>query len=75
MTRMPRQLDLDLQGSDLPFELDLPAEKALCKAGISCLDDLSSFHESEIRRLQGVGPNVVRTLRTALAEKGLSFAG
>ena len=72
MTRMPRYLDL--QESDLPLELDVPAERALCQAGISCLDELTAFSESDIKRLDGVGPRMVGTLRSALAEKGLSFA-
>ncbi len=48
---------------DLPAGLSQPAQRALAGAGISQLQQLSSFREGEIKQL-----------RQALAERGLSFA-
>ena len=60
--------------NDLPAKLGAPAERALTGAGIQKLEDLTRFSEKEIKKLHGVGPNALGKLRTALAEKGLSFA-
>jgi hypothetical protein len=72
MTRMPRYLELE--ESDLPETLGEPAEHALCGAGISCLKDLATFSERQVRQLHGIGPNALGKLRTALTQRGLSFA-
>jgi DNA-directed RNA polymerase alpha subunit len=50
-----------------------PAQRALAGAGIHNLHQLANFSEDEIRKLHGIGPNALAQLRTALAEKGLSF--
>ena len=64
----------DQQGNDLPRELAAPARRALAGAGISRLQQLTEFSETEIKQLHGIGPNALDQLRRALASKGLSFA-
>jgi hypothetical protein len=63
----------DQQSSDLP-KLAHPAQRALAKAGIQRLEQLTRFSEDEIKRLHGIGPNALKQLRQALSAKGLSFA-
>lgn len=58
---------------DLPVKLGAPAERALAKAGIKNLKQLSKFSEAEIKQLHGVGPNALGKLRQALAEQGLAY--
>ena len=58
---------------DLPAGLAGPARRALASANIQALNQLAGFTEAEISRLHGIGPNALKTLRLALAEKGLSF--
>lgn len=60
--------------SDLPEKLGAPAQRALDGAGIKNLKQLTKFTEAEIKKLHGIGPNALRKLRQALADKGLSFA-
>jgi hypothetical protein len=62
------------QESDLPVKLSQPAQRALAGAGIQRLEQLSGFSEAEIKQLHGIGPNALTQLRSALAEKDLSFA-
>lgn len=59
---------------DLPAGLAQPAQRALDGAGIRRLEQLTQFSEAEIKRLHGIGPNALATLRQALSDKGLSFA-
>ena len=61
------------QENDLP-RLAQPAQRALAGAGIQHLQQLTKFSEAEIKRLHGIGPNALKSLHRALAEKGLSFA-
>ena len=60
--------------SDLP-KLAAPAQRALAAAHIQRLEQLTHFTEADIKQLHGIGPNALETLRRALADKGLSFAG
>ncbi|MET8873436.1 DNA-binding protein [Nocardia sp. NPDC004604] len=60
--------------SDLPAKLGKPAERALAAAGIQHLSDLTSWTERDVAALHGVGPAAIAELRTALAERGKSFA-
>jgi hypothetical protein len=62
------------QKSDLPIELARPAQRALYEAGYLRLEQLTKVSETEIKQLHGIGPNTIKTLRRALAAKGLSFA-
>ena len=58
--------------SDLP-KLGSPAQRALAGAGITQLEQLTEMSEKELAQLHGIGPNAVKTLRQALAQKGLTF--
>lgn len=60
--------------SGLPSGLAQPALRALSAAGITRLEQLTVFTEAEIKALHGIGPNALKTLRSALAEWGLAFA-
>ncbi len=61
--------------SDLPLELSQPARRALVGAGYLRLEHLTSISEAEIKKLHGMGPKGLDTLRRALSTRGLSFAG
>jgi predicted flap endonuclease-1-like 5' DNA nuclease len=60
--------------TDLPPGLSQPAIRALAGVGVTTLDQLTEFRERDLAKLHGMGPKGIRTLREALAEKGLSFA-
>lgn len=60
--------------SELPPKIARPAQRALAQAGITSLEQLAGFTEAEIAELHGIGPNALKQLRQALAEKGLSFS-
>jgi hypothetical protein len=62
----------DQPESVLP-KLSQPAQRALAEAGIRRLEQLTGYGESDIRQLHGIGPNALKTLREALAAKGLTF--
>jgi hypothetical protein len=64
---MPRE-------NGLPPGLSQPAQRALAGAGIQTLEQLSQLSENEIKRLHGIGPRALELLRSAMAEKELSFA-
>ena len=59
---------------DLPPNLSAPARRALAGAGYTSLAQLTAVTEQELLRLHGMGPNAVRQLKAALAERGLAFA-
>jgi hypothetical protein len=63
----------DEQESDFPAGLSNPARRALASAGYTRLEQLSAVTEAEIAQLHGVGPNALAKLRSALADRGLSF--
>lgn len=50
-----------------------PARRALERAGIKTLTDLSKWSESEILELHGMGPGSIPKLRKALRSSGFSF--
>ncbi|GKU76484.1 DNA-binding protein [Paenibacillus sp. L3-i20] len=60
--------------SDLPAGLSKPALRALTGAGYLRLEQFTSLSEREVLQLHGMGPNGIKTLRSALEAKGLSFA-
>jgi hypothetical protein len=62
------------QESDLPKGLSAPARRALDGAGYARLEQLTGVSESELKKLHGMGPKAINLLRSALEEKGLSFA-
>lgn len=59
--------------TDLP-KLAASARRALIGAGYTRLEHLAKVKESEVMKLHGMGPNAMEVLRTALRERGLSFA-
>jgi hypothetical protein len=62
------------QESDLPQGLAAPARRALLAAGCHSLDQVANLTEAEVKQLHGIGPNALKQLRGALAERGLAFA-
>lgn len=50
-----------------------PARRALERAGITSLEALSGFSETEILKLHGMGPHAIKKLHAALEHAGLSF--
>ena len=62
------------QESDLPVRLSAPALRALNGAGYVRLEQLTRVSEAELKKLHGLGPRGIDLLRSALEEKGLSFA-
>ena len=60
--------------SDLPKGLSAPALRALTGAGYVRLEQLTRVSEPELKKLHGMGPKAIDLLRSALEEKGLSFA-
>lgn len=69
---MTKNANTDPQ-SDFP-NIGSPARRALFAAGYTQLDQLTGITEADLLKLHGVGPKAVRLLRSALAERGLSFA-
>jgi hypothetical protein len=51
-----------------------PARRALAGAGCVSLEDVARMSEAELKKLHGIGPNAIETLRRALAARGLAFA-
>jgi uncharacterized protein YdhG (YjbR/CyaY superfamily) len=62
-----------LADKDFLSTLVAPAKRALENNGITTLQKLSKYTESEILTFHGMGPGTLPKLRTALAEKGLVF--
>ncbi len=60
--------------SELPKGLSAPARRALDGVGYVRLEQLTGVSEAELKRLHGIGPSAINLLRSALEEKGLSFA-
>ena len=58
--------------SDLP-KIGRPATQALAVIGVTTLAQVARMSEKELLALHGVGPNAVRILREALAERGKAF--
>jgi len=59
---------------NFPKGLSNPARRALSSAGYTSVEQLAGVSEAEIKKLHGIGPNAIKQLQQALAEKGLSFA-
>ncbi|NJM94920.1 MAG: hypothetical protein HC842_09855 [Cytophagales bacterium] len=63
--RKPKDSFLSLIGA--------PARRALERANIKSLEDLTKWTEKEIINLHGMGPSTIPKLKKALSENGLSF--
>ena len=62
-----------MQNTNLPTKLGKPAERALASAGISPIEQLTDWRESDLKKLHGIGPKAMGQLLAALHERGLSF--
>jgi hypothetical protein len=60
--------------SGFPRGLSQPSLRAFAAAGYTRLEDFTKVTEAELLQLHGVGPKTIRTLRPALAARGLAFA-
>lgn len=58
----------------LPTGLAQPAQRALANERIYYLEQFGSITEKEIQNWHGIGPNALKTIRTALLTHGLKFA-
>jgi len=74
-SELKRQLNARADGiaPEFPRGLARPALRALDRLGISRLEDLTRFRETEIAELHGMGPKALGALRAALAARGKSF--
>jgi len=59
---------------DLPEGLGHPARRALSRAGITRLDQLTQVSEADLYRLHGMGAKAIGQLRVALAARGQGLA-
>jgi predicted RecB family nuclease len=50
-----------------------PARRALQKAGIKRINDLSKFSEAEILNLHGMGPKAVAVIKAAMKKQKVNF--
>lgn len=57
------------------LKLAAPAVRALTAAGYTRLEQLTQTTEADLKALHGMGPNALKTLKEALAEKGWSLKG
>jgi len=55
------------------IKISQPAHRALKNAGIETLEQLTQYKEEELLALHGFGPKALGTLKSILAENGLSF--
>ena len=54
-------------------KLAAPAQRALAGVKIATLKDLRSWRETDVAELHGMGPNAMKTLRTAMTAAGFKF--
>lgn len=62
------------ESDELPAKLAKPAQRALARAGITRLNQLSEITEAELAKLHGIGPNAIKLIRAALDAAGKAFA-
>ena len=63
-----------LAASPLP-RIGAPATRALERAGVTRLDQLTSWSRSRLLATHGVGPKAVAILEEALAARGMGLTG
>lgn len=61
------------QDGEFPKGVAQPAVRALASISVTRLAQLKNHTESELMKLDGMGPKDLGALKTALAEKGLAF--
>ena len=59
---------------DLPAGLSQPALRALIAAGYTRLDQFTAIKEADLRKLHGVGPKAIESIRNALKARGQALA-
>jgi predicted flap endonuclease-1-like 5' DNA nuclease len=59
---------------DLPAGIGEPAARAFANAGLVRLEQFTEVRAADLRRLHGVGPKAIETIRRALEAQGRSFA-
>ena len=64
----------DHSESNLPTRLAAPARRALASSGVTRLEQLTAYSQSDLQKLHSIGPNALKLLREALAHHGLAFA-
>lgn len=65
--------DMEGKGNQLPNGLAKPAIRALAGVGIHQTEQIAQYTERELAELHGIGPNALKQIKIALAEKGLNF--
>jgi hypothetical protein len=60
--------------SAFPKGLAKPAPRALASVGVTSLDKVARFSESQLLELQGMGPRAIEAIKTALQVQGNSLA-
>lgn len=53
--------------------LSAPARRAMESNRVNSLEELAQYTEKEVLKFHGIGKTSIPTLKTLLAEKGLSF--
>jgi hypothetical protein len=62
------------QESPFPKGVAKPAQRALASVGVTHLDQLTRFTESQLSALHGMGPNAIECIKAALHASGKSLA-
>lgn len=57
--------------SAFPSGVGGPVLRALARAGIRSMDELTEWSEADLSALHGVGPKGIRVLKEGLAKRGL----
>ena len=73
MKSHPEWCEIDADLPDLPLQLAAPARRALARAGLTTLASLTRLTEIELSALHGIGPNALKTIKSALKQKGLTL--
>ncbi|MDI6024476.1 helix-hairpin-helix domain-containing protein [Leucobacter sp. UT-8R-CII-1-4] len=57
---------------DLP-KIGAPATRALANVGVTSLDQVAEWSETDLLALHGVGPKAVRILKESLSARGMAL--
>ncbi len=72
---MKTDISASHSSAEIPWDqLAAPAQRALAGAGYKNLEDMARVSEGQIKRLHGIGPRAIETLKNALREQGMEFA-
>ena len=73
MKSHPEWCEINADLPDLPLQLAAPARRALAREGLTTLASLTRLTETELSALHGIGPNALKTIKSALKQKGLTL--